>query len=304
MNDTTIIIKTFLRVKCLERQLHSIEKWYPQIPIIICDDGEEAKKNQEYIIKKFKKLNIKYIITNNNIGLSEGRNILIDNVKTKYFVLCDDDFIFFKNTNLEIARYQLEYNNYDILGGLCLNAIRINYGTKKEKIQLLIRKIQELFKCYRKVGYAGKIELHEKRIIIDTKKLNYMSSQIYDTDICENFFIAKTEVIKKIRWTSKLKVNEHEDFFIRAKKEKVKIGVTALFKILHYPESYNDFNLHRDINYYKVVLENNNIKELKIFRNNVGIIQTYLLVNDKAIEKREYTQNLLGLLKKFYYNIK
>ena len=303
-NDITIIIKTFIRINCIDRQLQSIEKYYPQLPVIICDDSQDAIKNKEFIIKKYNDLDINYIITKENIGLSEGRNVLIDNVKTEFFLLCDDDFIFFKDTNLEIARTELEKNNYDILGGLCLNAYRVNYETKKQKIQLFMRKCQEVFQHYRKVGYDGKIEFDNDKITIITHKLNYSSKKVFNTDICENFFLARTSVIQKLRWYDKLKLNEHEDFFIRAKKQNIKIGVTPLFKILHYPESNNSFKVHRNTNYYKYVLENNNIKELKIYRNNVGIIQTYSMVNGEVIVTRDYTKNLLGKAKKVYYKLK
>ena len=78
MEKISIVIKTFERKKALERLLDSIEKYYPNIPIIIVDD---SKNNySKYILKKFKRLNIKYIVEDFDIGLSKGRNILINNV--------------------------------------------------------------------------------------------------------------------------------------------------------------------------------------------------------------------------------
>ena len=50
------------------------------------------------------------------------------------------------------------------------------------------------------------------------------------------------------------------------------------------------------------VLKNNNIKELTIIRNNVGIVQTYKLLDDGRIDiSQSYTKNSLGKLKKLYY---
>lgn len=304
MEDITIIIKTFIRIKCVERLLNSIEKSYSKCPIIICDDSNDAKKNKENILSKFPNLKINYIVTEENIGLSKGRNILVQNVKTKYFVLCDDDFIFYKKTDILLAKELLEKGNYDILGGLCLHAYRINFGSKNEKIEVFLRNLQKTFNNYRKVGYKGNIELNNKEVIINIEKLNYNSKEVFNTDICENFFLAKTDVVRNVLWYDKLKLNEHEDFFIRAKKAKVKIGVTSQFKVYHYPETDVRFKKHRTVDYYKDVLLNNNLEKLKIYRNNVGVIQTYTLKNNEYKKTQEYTKNLLGKMKSFYYKNK
>ena len=99
MNEITIIIKTFERKKSLICLLKSIQKYYPEIPIIILDDSRNNYKNE--VMNKFSKLNIEYIVTEFDIGLSEGRNRILRKVKTKYFLLCDDDFEFDERTKLK-----------------------------------------------------------------------------------------------------------------------------------------------------------------------------------------------------------
>lgn len=54
------------------------------IPIIILDDSRENYKDA--ILEKFSKLNINYIVTEFDIGLSKGRNILLEHVKTDYIM--------------------------------------------------------------------------------------------------------------------------------------------------------------------------------------------------------------------------
>lgn len=71
---------------------------------------------------------------------------------------------------MEIAKKLLQDNELDILGGLCLHANRIEFGSKTEKINLIVRKIRTTFKIYRKVGYNGKIERENKNINIYLKK--------------------------------------------------------------------------------------------------------------------------------------
>lgn len=101
MDDITIVIKTFERKKSLICLLRSIQKYYPDVFIIIVDDSK--KSYREEILNSFRDLNINYIVTEFDIGLSEGRNILLRNVKTKYFMLCDDDFEFDKRTDINKA---------------------------------------------------------------------------------------------------------------------------------------------------------------------------------------------------------
>ena len=143
-------------------------------PIIICDDSKDAQYNKEYIMDKFNDLNINYIITGFDTGVSKGRNILINNVKTKYFVLCDDDFIFTKQTNLLHMKEQL-----DILGGTCLYAIRVEHKQKITIFQHTIRLFQKILGIYRKISYRGDI------ISVDSTKIQI---NLYKTDICDNFF--------------------------------------------------------------------------------------------------------------------
>lgn len=301
--EITLLIKTFIRINCVVRLLESIKKYASGYPIIICDDGIDRYKNKEFILSKFGDMNIEYLITEENIGLAEGRNRMLNHVKTKYFVLCDDDFVFFKNTDIQLAKELIEKENLDILGGLCLHANRVKFGSKTERLQLFVRKIRTSLCFYRKVGYKGEIKRNGNNMEILLTKMQYHSKKVNVTDICENFFIGNTQKVKDVKWNGKLKLNEHEDFFIRAKEAGLKIGVTAAFKVYHLPESNVTFKVHRDKNYYEEVMQSNNLQNMIIYRNNVGIIQNYKIEKGKLIVKQEYTKNLLGKLKKMYYKI-
>ena len=90
--DVTVCVKTFNRPKLLNNCLKSIRWNYPNIKIIVADDGNINQNigfDVEYHKLKFDK------------GLSYGRNFMLDKVKTKYFVLVDDYFIFTPETNLK-----------------------------------------------------------------------------------------------------------------------------------------------------------------------------------------------------------
>ncbi|WP_290917586.1 glycosyltransferase, partial [Halodesulfovibrio sp.] len=88
LRDVTIVVKAFERPESLLRLYQSIRTYYPLIDIIIVDDSEEKVNLCEF------ENNVTYLATDFNIGLSAGRNYAVSNVKTKYFLLLDDDFFF------------------------------------------------------------------------------------------------------------------------------------------------------------------------------------------------------------------
>ena len=97
MDDVTIAIKTFERPESLKDLLVSIRKFYPQTPIIVADDSKIPYTPQ--MARDFS--NIECISLPFDVGISVGRNAMLKRIKTKYFVLCDDDLLFYEQTMLE-----------------------------------------------------------------------------------------------------------------------------------------------------------------------------------------------------------
>ena len=64
------------------------------LPIIAYDDGPGNYSEDIWgEIRRFPKL--RYVITDDeDLGISKGRNLAINEVKTKYFLLVDDDNVF------------------------------------------------------------------------------------------------------------------------------------------------------------------------------------------------------------------
>lgn len=244
-NEITIIIKTFERIKSLKRLLDSILKFYPKIPIIICDDSKKNIKNKlEYY---YKNINIKYIHIAFDSGLSKGRNVLLQNVNTPYFVLCDDDFVFDKRTDINNAFECLIKYNLDIIGGDFYNYITIT--SLKRFLKLLFFDFEKIIwfisNRYVLSRYIGTFE--EKNKGLEFWISNHNSShEPYFCDAVNNFFIAKTTAVKKIGgWNEELKVGEHEDFFLRAKKMKLKIAYLNGFGVRHYPVINSNYKKYR-----------------------------------------------------------
>jgi glycosyltransferase involved in cell wall biosynthesis len=176
MEDVTCIIKTFERENSCNRLIESIRKFYPNIKIHVADDSR-------------KPLNIvgadKYIRLPFDTGLSYGRNVLVDSVETKYLVLLDDDLIFEGFTNLNLMKETLENTKFNLVAGL--QGRQWWHGCFHKENNILY------FSC-----------LTWRDIIGGLKKYDFVG----------NFFMAKTDLVKAIKWRDEIKINaEHNLFF-------------------------------------------------------------------------------------------
>ena len=269
MEDITVIIKTFNRKHRLCKLLDSIERYYPSIKIVIVDDSK--KTYRDFILRKYAGLQIEYIITKYNIGLSAGRNVLINKVKTKYFLLCDDDFVFDERTDIGFAKKCLERYDMDILGGVVYNRMSINsvysilWSFKKPSRLINILRSKEFISIYN--GNYACNDTHVK-LYVDKNFDNYNKKSYYRTDICSNFFLAKTNRIKAIGgWKPELlKVGEHEIFFFRAKARHLKVGFCPKFGVQHFPKKTIRYLQYREKaeTYFKEACNYLKIKEFSI----------------------------------------
>lgn len=186
--NITFIIHTFKRPDCLKRLQDSIKEFYPDVKTIVYDDTEYDR------------------------GLSWGRNYLVSQVKTKYFLLLDDDFVFTDKTKIEKLYNKVE-KGYDLVAG----SIEENDEIKH---------------------YEGRYEL-----IGDC--LKYIPSKKEPFHFVYNFFVGRTKTFKKYKWDEELKLAEHTAFFFEHK-DLLKIGYLKDVSIKHLPErsqDYQDFRL-------------------------------------------------------------
>lgn len=212
-NELTIVIKTFQRKKALVCLLESIKKYYFHVPLIIVDDSKKTYKKE--IISLFSDLKITYIVTDFDIGLSKGRNIGINAVRSKYFLLCDDDFEFDERTNIGRAIKILEEEKFDIVGGRLFEKYRIN---SLFSFLTILKHPKRIFDFFSNVEisrvFNGFLEINSSSVVarIETNGNLYEEGiEKYSFDIISNFFIARTNKIKEMQgWLPEnIKVGEH-----------------------------------------------------------------------------------------------
>ena len=267
LTDVSILIKTLERPQQLINQLYSIRKYKFNGPIIIADDSREPYREQ--VLQHFPDLNITYINLPFDTGTAEGRNIMLQQTKTPLFVLCDDDFIFEPRTRLPLMRKMLVDNKLDLLGGVF---IQYNLKSRKERLKFDLSrwflKFNILIPSTSIFEYSANFDLEGN--ICRMKKMNYQDPFTL-CDMTHNFFIARTDKVTAFGgWNPLLKGGEHQNFFIRAKLNGLKVATTRLCGVVHdrwspAPELFKELR-DRGATYQKIALAEFGIEKVENFK--------------------------------------
>ena len=199
----TVVTKTARRPLLVLRMAQSIRDVHGEdLPIIAYDDGPGNYSEDVWgEINRFPLL--KYVISDDDdLGISRGRNLAIKSVKTKYFMLVDDDNVFNKYTDIRRMVEILDTTDAALVGGK--------------------------FTSYR--DYSGMLQVTTEKSTNKTLLTLYMGSCIaanqtivnfpdcFRCDLTSNVFLARTANILDVGgWSEELKVAEHKDIFLRLK---------------------------------------------------------------------------------------
>lgn len=244
------IIKSFLRPKVLERLLKSIGQVQDSQKIIfdeiiVGDDSPETETAEIHrAIRRAQyhhdNLRVRYVDLGENIGLSAGRNILVEESRNETILLCDDDFIFDTECSIQGAVKQFESSDLEIMGGWLKN--KYNFTDHSWEYW----------------GICGKITENEraKIFLLDERP----QSKTVRSDYLLNFFLAKRATLLDCPWDADLKVEEHPEFFYRMWKRNTRMALSDKLFVKHTanrnenPPRYNEFRHGKE--YWKSCLHN------------------------------------------------
>jgi glycosyltransferase involved in cell wall biosynthesis len=207
MKDVTIVIVAFDRYVPLKNCLRSIRKCYPGIKVIVSDNGK--MKQTARLAKHFgcEHLNLEY-----DCGANLARKLGQAAVKTKYWVIGEDDFIFTKDTVLENFKAILDHDpSVDLVGGLAIRGDRL--GTIGSTFEI-DRKIRTFYRTpvrepdFRQIGaisyflcdFTRMFFMARKDIPIDWEEKEYVGSGTH-ISICLKNFLKKQEALKERDYT-------------------------------------------------------------------------------------------------------
>jgi len=181
--DTTILIKAHDRPACLQRLVSSLAQHAPEYPVYIHDDGRAPSYAQD------PPENVAlYHYSPDDIGLSAGRNFLLDHCPTEFFVTMDDDFVMLPETDLGALVQWVRSGLYDLAGGALRFQGRVYH-------------------------YEGFLELEGGTLKCSSRSQDIVPQRC---DVVLNFFAARTDLVRHLRWDPQFEMGEHLDFFLRA----------------------------------------------------------------------------------------
>ena len=216
LRDVTAAVKTFLRDKSLFYCVETLRAQYPEMHIIVADDGHCSNEKEEKLLAMGVD---KYVRMPWNSGLPAGRNALIDACETPYVLMCEDDFSFTPDSHVERLRQLMSVT--DIAAGLVYNVRRWACHQGGEGWDPFgwnfARRDGKIFRT----GLTGSLKTHD-------------GIRYEEADLVLNFFVASVGALKKVRWDeSLLLAYEHVDFFLRAKDAGLKAARSLDVQVLH-----------------------------------------------------------------------
>lgn len=262
----SIIIKTFCRPDLLERILDSIGsyqyKWGISFAeVLVGDDStEDVKKINADVIKKvvgkFEDLKVKHLVFNYDVGLSFGRNKLVEASSEEIVLLCDDDFILDESCDFREALNVFADKKVDIMGGWLKNKYDLETGEYEYRAALGFFEREE---------YILRIRINE-----DKYKIPFFQ----ECHFIMNFFMAKKNVLLKNPWDEELKIEEHHEFFYRAMLNGVRVSFCKLLFAKHTYEKPNNSSVYNQHRFSKERWRHYSFLALKKCGTNVRIIET------------------------------
>lgn len=210
LDDTTILIKTFDRDGYLFRLVDSIRSRYPDVPIIVADDGRPNPERDEFL-QGTTHLKLPY-----DSGLSRGRNAALDACETEFFVVLDDDSFITEEARLGDLVSLLDVA--DIAAG--------------KQVECSVRDASGHYE-----GYLIRDEDVLRMTYLDPEWRTHQGILYCPTELALNIFAARTEAIQTFRWDDEFKIGyEHLDFFLRCKNEGLRVVYAPWSRVHHRPK--------------------------------------------------------------------
>lgn len=225
-----------MRPAMIERFLHSVAEYQcarnERFDRVIVGDDSDAPCMQRtrHAIEHFRKaepdVNVAYREYDHNIGCSAARNAMIDEVETELFLYCDDDYILDTECDLTACVNMLTERGLDLLSGWWkhYDESMVKYWTSNFMGAFDIK--GETVNCF---IYMDELPLFRR------------------ADYHTNFYLARTEPLRRLKWNVALKTEEHPEFFLRAFKANLQMAFTNRLFTKHHHVTCPEYARFRNI---------------------------------------------------------
>lgn len=237
MKNLTAIVISFLRPDYTIACIESLRSQYPDIKIVVGENGHHSKE----LARACDKVGAKYVELPFDSGVCYARNALVKEVNTKYVMVGDDDFFYTNTAKVDKMQQFLEnHEEYDLIGG------RVSVDGVKQNYQ----------------GYIEKHPTHFQSHLLDVDKAEFEIDEVSDLRYCAadltfNYFVARTAKVLEVPWDEEIKVAyEHYSWFYDFKCAGGKVAFSPDPIVVHKPAHIR-----------KKVEQTENHREYTVFRN-------------------------------------
>ena len=207
----TVVTKTARRPLFVLRLAKSLrERFNMDLPMVVIDDDGPNSYNPAVMdeIKKFPKM--KYVISSPDLGIAAGRTMGLKMVKTKYFMILDDDMVATEDTDISYLVEILDSTDATLVGGGSNFAGFLEFGRSEKGHPTLY---------------------HYQRSCTLANQIIPDFPNCFRCEITSNIFVARTKDALNVGgWSKELKIVEHKDFFLRLKAAGKKVVYCPEFK--------------------------------------------------------------------------
>jgi hypothetical protein len=218
--DMAFMFVTFLRPHCARRLIRSVRQYYPSMPIHVGDQSGPSDEMTAF----YREHDVNYHFFPFDSGLGYCRSRLVEEIENPLILVGDDDYVFTDKTSFAMpARILEDRREIGIVGGRLIDVIKKRFRLKATRS---VRQYEKLLHLDRDKRLLTSTPIW----VADPATGTVDGETFYYCDVVLNFALCRRELFDDpdIRWDDRLKVCEHEDFFLQVKYH-------SPFKVAHYP---------------------------------------------------------------------
>lgn len=191
--DITVLVKAFERPDALRRLLASVRALYKRVPVVVIDDSRESLTPVPAEITTY--LHEPY----DSLGAAGGRNLGLCHVETPYVLVCDDDMVFERRTDLGRMLYALESTPFDIV-----SCVWLDFDPWKGI-------------CRGPRRFEGTLDVEDGVLVhrLGASRGTLVGLPVYD--VVHQFFAAAVDRLGRDPWDADLNLSEHYELFLTLK---------------------------------------------------------------------------------------
>jgi len=261
--------------------MKSLEMYAPYLNVLILDDSKpDLQLNTRLLQETFTNHNgiIEVINFNNPLGIGKGRNILVNKAKGlgyKYLLVSDDDYEITSSKIVENLAKVILREKADIVS---VRRDDVWYREKKRVITKPDRSAGVMTIMNGELKIFPNVSKIGPDLTIESKKHGCIN-----TDLAQQFFLAKIKTLVNNPWDDNLIDNDHYDFLVQNKNSRIiaclKLPVfhdktfcpTATTSFINGKKF--EFSSSKDL--YQKIRDDNSLKSLKYLMNKHDLTSIY-----------------------------